>query len=227
MSIPNLPVNFKDDILNTGVNQKRKYQQTYNSDGSVSFEDVTAYQQKGSNFGAQEVNKTNEAVNNIYSERVVDLDALELITEPGFFVDALAVKDAYTELNENSVILERTDIISDSPYSYEYFIYREKNTRYIKMFGKWVGTATGTSLGEIYYGNISNLRLIPSIQGVTLERIINIIFAGGNSGSIFAPANYNGASIFGNIANVSTINYLMTSPPRETTLTWEILCKIA
>lgn len=140
----------------------------------------------------------------------------------------MSTANAYlSELNENSVILERTDIISDSSYSYEYFIYREKNTRYIKMFGKWVGTVTGTSLGGICYGNISNLRLIPSIQDVTLERIINIIFAGGNSGSIFAPANYNGASVSGNIVNVSTINYLMTYPPREITLTWEILCKIA
>ena len=99
MSIPNLPVDFKDDILNTGVNQKRKYQQTYNSDGSVSFEDVTAYQQKGSDFGAQQVNETNGAVNNIYAERIVDLDELELVTEPGFFVDALAVK----ELNSNKL----------------------------------------------------------------------------------------------------------------------------
>lgn len=98
MSIPNLPVDFKDDILNTGVNQKRKYQQTYNSDGSVSFEDVTAYQQKGSNFGAQEVNKTNGAVNNIYAERIVDLDELDLVTEPGFFVDALAVKELNSKL---------------------------------------------------------------------------------------------------------------------------------
>ena len=104
MSIPNLPVDFKDDILNTGVNQKRKYQQTYNSDGSVSFEDVTAYQQKGSNFGAQEVNETNGAVNNIYSERILDLDELELVTEPGFFVDAQAVKEAHDSLN--SKILE-------------------------------------------------------------------------------------------------------------------------
>ena len=103
MSIPNLPVNFKDDILNTGVNQKRKYQQTYNADGSVSFEDVTAYQQKGSNFGAQEVNETNGAVNNIYSERILDLNELELVTEPGFFVDAQAVKEAYDALNSKTL----------------------------------------------------------------------------------------------------------------------------
>ena len=110
MSIPNLPVDFKDDILNTGVNQKRKYQQTYNSDGSVSFEDVTAYQQKGSNFGAQEVNKTNGAVNNIYAERIVDLDELDLVTEPGFFVDALAVK----ELNSN-----KSNVLHSESYGYK------------------------------------------------------------------------------------------------------------
>lgn len=117
MSIPNLPVDFKDDILNTGVNQKRKYQQTYNSDGSVSFEDVTAYQQKGSNFGAQEVNETNGAVNNIYSERILDLDELELVTEPGFFVDAQAVKEAHDSLNSKRTTIYDTPV-SGKPTSY-------------------------------------------------------------------------------------------------------------
>ena len=98
MSIPNLPVNFKDDIL-AASNAKRKYQQTFNSDGSVSLEDVTVYTQKGSDFGASQVNQTNGAVNNIYDERILDLEELELVTEPGFFVDAQAAKEAYDELN--------------------------------------------------------------------------------------------------------------------------------
>lgn len=100
MSIPNLPTNFKDDILNTSVNQKRKYQQTYNNDGSVSFQDVTTYKQTGSEFGASQVNQTNKAVNNIYNERIVDLDELELVTETGFFVDALAVKELNSNITE-------------------------------------------------------------------------------------------------------------------------------
>lgn len=93
MSIPNLPVDFKDDILNTEVNQKRKYQQTFNSDGSVSLDDVTQYTQKGSEFGASQVNQTNGAVNNIYDERIPTLEELALVTEPGYFVDAMAVSD--------------------------------------------------------------------------------------------------------------------------------------
>lgn len=92
MSIPNLPVDFKDDIL-ASSNTKRKYRQTANDDSTVSFEDVTNYSQEGSEFGAKEVNQTNTAINNIYDERVLDADALELVTEPGFFVDALLLKD--------------------------------------------------------------------------------------------------------------------------------------
>ena len=75
MSIPNLPVNFKDDIL-AASNPKRKYQQTFNPDGSVSLEDVTVYTQQGSDFGASQVNQTNGAINNIYNERILDLDEL-------------------------------------------------------------------------------------------------------------------------------------------------------
>lgn len=110
MSIPNLPVNFKDDIL-AASNPKRKYQQTFNSDGSVSLEDVTVYTQQGSDFGASQVNQTNRAINNIYSERILTLEELELVTEPGFFVDAQAAKESYEELNSNKASVE---IIEDS-----------------------------------------------------------------------------------------------------------------
>lgn len=102
MSIPNLPVDFKDDIL-ASSNTKRKYRQTTNGDSTVSFEDVTNYSQEGSEFGAKEVNQTNTAINNIYDERVLDVDALELITEPGFFVDAQAVKELNGKMTEIGV----------------------------------------------------------------------------------------------------------------------------
>ena len=101
MSIPNLPVDFKDDIL-ASSSTKRKYQQTFNSDGSVSLEDVTEYTQKGSDFGASQVNRTNAAVNNIYDERILTLEEAALVTEPGFFVDAQVI----TELNGNLKVYE-------------------------------------------------------------------------------------------------------------------------
>lgn len=91
-----LKTDFKDDIL-AGTNAKRKYQQTFNTDGSVSLDDVTQYQQQGDEFSAAEFNKTNKAINKIYSDRIVNLDELDLVTETGFFVDALVVKELLSD----------------------------------------------------------------------------------------------------------------------------------
>lgn len=92
-----LSTDFKDDIL-ASQNSKRKYTQVNNSDGTVSFQDSTAYSQVGSSYGAKEVNEEREAINNIYANKLVTLDEIDLVTEPGFFVDAQVVK----ELNSKS-----------------------------------------------------------------------------------------------------------------------------
>ena len=92
-----LSTDFKDDIL-ASQNSKRKYTQVNNPDGTVSFQDSTAYSQVGSSYGAKEVNEEREAINNIYENKLVTLDEIDLVTEPGFFVDAQVVK----ELNSKS-----------------------------------------------------------------------------------------------------------------------------
>lgn len=86
-----LPINYVDDILSSS-NTRRKYRQTDNLDGTKSFTDVTEYDQEGTDFGALDVNRTNKAINDLYANRIVSLDDLDLVTETGFFVDALAVK---------------------------------------------------------------------------------------------------------------------------------------
>lgn len=87
-----LPTDYVDDILSSS-NTRRKYQQTDNPDGTKSFTDVTEYDQEGTDFGALDVNRTNKAINDLYANRIVSLDDLDLVTETGFFVDALAVKE--------------------------------------------------------------------------------------------------------------------------------------
>ena len=57
-----LKTNYKEDVL-AASNTKRKYNMITNDDGTVSFEDVTEYQQTGDNFGAGDVNQICEAVN--------------------------------------------------------------------------------------------------------------------------------------------------------------------
>lgn len=147
MSIPNLPVDFKDDIL-ASSNTKRKYRQTTNDDSTVSFEDVTNYSQEGSEFGAKEVNQTNTAINNIYDERVLDVDALELITEPGFFVDAQAVKELNGKTSQFFSASEANSIEITAPYDCAVEV-------------------THTFLGWGYAGNLLVFGINSSSSGIT------------------------------------------------------------
>lgn len=93
-----LPTNFIDDIL-ASSNLKRKYKMVNNPDGTVSFDDVTQYQQIGSEFGAKQINETNGGINEINNKRLKTLNEVNLTTQAGFFVDALAIK----ELANNSI----------------------------------------------------------------------------------------------------------------------------
>lgn len=93
MAITKLPVNFKDDVIDTSVSDKRRYNEITNSDGTISLEDVTTYSQIGSDFGAEQVNQTNGAVNAL----------IEGITE---------VESSVNEVKERDFILTNQSVIS-------------------------------------------------------------------------------------------------------------------
>ena len=105
-----LPTNYRDDILNTSAEGKRKYVMSYNQDGTVSFEDVTPYEQVGSDFGAGDINTANEAINESFDKNklVKDLDTINALTEEGFAPDALAVKQLNERLGDISSIGNET-----------------------------------------------------------------------------------------------------------------------
>lgn len=121
MAYTPLRTDFKDDILDSS-NYKRKYKQVVNSDGTFSFQDETTYQQVGSDYGAKEVNEERKAINKIYENKLVTLDDVALVTEEGFFVDALAVKELNSKLvntntnlaKANTVLENRKPIFIDS-----------------------------------------------------------------------------------------------------------------
>ena len=62
-----LKTTYQDDVLDTSVNEKRKYNMIQNADGTVSFEDVTTYSQIGDIFGAADINATNAKINEVNS----------------------------------------------------------------------------------------------------------------------------------------------------------------
>ena len=98
-----LSTNYMDDILAESMNGKRKYRIT-RADGSfeeVTLEDISEYEQRGSVFGAGDINRTNQAVNEKFDSGDV-VDPMET-TVPGFAADALAVKNHFNEQNKNLV----------------------------------------------------------------------------------------------------------------------------
>lgn len=100
-----LLVDFQDDIMNSSMGGNRRYKMINNSDGTVSFEDATTYDQVGSNFGAGQMNATNAAVNEAADKNKViqDLDAIRNVTEDGYIAGALALKQVEQSLvNENA-----------------------------------------------------------------------------------------------------------------------------
>lgn len=58
-----LKEDYIDDVLDTSVNTKRKFNMITNEDGTISLEDVTVYSKNGDNFGAKDINETNIQVN--------------------------------------------------------------------------------------------------------------------------------------------------------------------
>lgn len=79
MAITKLPVNFKDDVIDTSVSDKRRYNLITNSDGTTSLEDVTMYEQIGSDFGAEQVNQTNGKVNELIDDSVATKELIETL----------------------------------------------------------------------------------------------------------------------------------------------------
>lgn len=63
----NLKTDYRNDILNPSVNERRKFQMINNPDGTVSFEDVTVYETLGDTFGAADINSTNREINKMSS----------------------------------------------------------------------------------------------------------------------------------------------------------------
>ena len=111
-----LPVDFQDDILSEDMNGRRKYQMITNSDGTVSFVDVTEYTQVGSNFGQAQVNATNEAVNESADKNKIidDKDDLVANSQAGMMAGALAVKAIREELTQNMNLLLVSSIVNDA-----------------------------------------------------------------------------------------------------------------
>lgn len=97
MSWERLPEDYEDQIWN-GL---KKYTQIDNSDGTISFTDVTNYSQREKSFfGAKEVNRINKAVNYIMAKLENGTDLYKAFQD--FFTEQknLFIKNTETESKE-------------------------------------------------------------------------------------------------------------------------------
>lgn len=99
MAKQTLPVNFKDDILEPSMGGKRRYNLIQNDDGTYSLEDVTDYTQTGSDFGAGQINATNQAVNESCDKADVIDDLEDVVANQAN--GKIAGAKAVAELNGN------------------------------------------------------------------------------------------------------------------------------
>ena len=104
MAKTTLPTNYVDDVLNGAMDGKRRYREIPNADGTISLEDATTYDQIGNNFGASQLNLMNDNINQSFdaNKMLKTMDEVNAVTQEGYGVDALVVK----ELNSSLSVVE-------------------------------------------------------------------------------------------------------------------------
>jgi hypothetical protein len=91
-----LKTNYKDDVLDTSKNEKRKFRMIQNDDGTVSFDDATEYTQQGDAFGAADINATNAKINE-QNQSLANKNKVIVICRPETFIYDNDSPDLYTE----------------------------------------------------------------------------------------------------------------------------------
>lgn len=91
-----LKTNYKDDVLDTSKNEKRKFRMIQNDDGTVSFDDATEYTQQGDAFGAADINATNAKINE-QNQSLTNKNIATVICRPNTTIYDNDSQDLYTE----------------------------------------------------------------------------------------------------------------------------------
>ncbi len=168
----NFLTTLKDDVLDTSVNESRKYTLITNSDGTVSFIDVTSYSTNGSTFTMGSINVQNGAINDL------DDDSTSLVEIVDEYVNAIANK--LTALGVSTLVTDTVDTfvsnigtVSDTYYA--------NGVSAVK-----VGTAVASNVLSGYtFTNSSSV----GIAGTMVNRgAVSTTLSGGDSYTI--PAGY-------------------------------------
>lgn len=152
MAKTTLPTNYVDDVLNGAMDGKRRYREIPNADGTISLEDATTYDQIGNNFGASQLNLMNDNINQSFdaNKMLKTMDEVNAVTQEGYGVDALVVKELNSSLYsldyDNAVTL--TPNASFTPNSSGYVIVLAKSTGTYGNIGLILGNSYASMSGN-------------------------------------------------------------------------------
>lgn len=138
-----LPTNFQDDELSESMGGIRRYKIT-REDGTTEYatiEDVSDYDKIGSDFGAEQINATNKAVNeSADASKILDnLWQIEQTTQSGYMAGALAIKELKENIGDLNPDVQADFLTADGFGNLRY--YDGKFQYYNEGLEEWVDTA--------------------------------------------------------------------------------------
>lgn len=144
--------------------------------------------------------------------------------------DITNLNDSVSDLN-NNLNIEDINELTEGAYSFFYILFSIKGNRYIKCYGNIsFESINGNPLSPLYYGIITNLQLTPNQVGFDIEKVRWLNFSSRECSGVFTINQYNGLRIAQStnamVANITSLSYYITSPPRSIILTWEVLCRM-
>lgn len=151
-----LPVNYTDAVW-SGL---KKYNTITNSDGTVSFQDVTVYSNKDTSFfGARDANRMNEALNTLMSMVENGTDLYETFTnyfttQKGLFEDNANAKQDEFSAYISALESEGDDVIKELKTDYRTEM-DEFESQQQALFTTWFEFVKG-QLGDDVAGNLQN-----------------------------------------------------------------------
>jgi hypothetical protein len=207
MAKATLSTNYIDDILHESAGGKRKYRMNYNEDGTVSFDDVTVYEQEGSDYGAGDINRTNEAVNQSFDKNklIRDMDAINAITQEGYAPDALALKEVNESLQaDNGQGFQFAYDSASGKYGYKAEV---EGADTFFPFSKELVEQTVTN--TITYKNNNEIKTTFTFSNLREVIAIKSFAISSGSGRYFyiVPQSGKGVTISGNTITLWVVNY--------------------
>lgn len=161
----------RSTAMNASMGGKRKYNLIQNTDGTVSLEDVTNYDQVGSSFGAGQINQTNKAVNDSADAGKIidDLTTIKATTQKGYIAGALALK----AVNNDLKIIETGSVTINVSSGEAYIPYTGEGTKFfVTLRTRIIGSS------YLFLANVTKR-----------ENDINVLIGGISSSGVNLQAN--------------------------------------